>query len=96
MAALTGVMVLRDAREEARGASRRGPSPSSPATRSGNTTFAMPNPPQMNPNAISTVAIQLSESIEMKTLTLGETRGAMPPELYANENWLRKLVPAMC
>ena len=50
----------------------------------------------MKPNAISTVAIQLFESIEMNTLTLGEYVGAMPPELYANANWLRKLVPAMC
>ena len=37
-----------------------------------NTTLAIPNPPQMNPNAMSTVTIQLLESIEMNTAMFGE------------------------
>ena len=61
-----------------------------------NTTLAIPNPPQMKPTATRIVDSQLSESIATNTLTLGEYTGAMPPELYANANWLRKSPPAMC
>src|SRR5437660_8635638 len=48
-----------------------------------NTTLAMPNPPQMNPNATRIVTTQLLESMEMNTPMFGEYVGAMPPELYA-------------
>src|SRR5205823_911949 len=60
------------------------------------TTFAIPKPPQMNPNAMRIVTIQLLDSMEMKTPMFGEYDGAIPPELYAHENWFRKFVPAMC